>query len=325
MDASAERAQFTLDSSTLSASQPERCDVDHASNSSFATELSALATPRLPRRTTRDRSQFLSVLRRHVQHVGLDAKATVLVVGGMQEDAQVLRDCGFHSITLSNIQDVSNDLAPPADLPIRALDAEDIRLPDESYDVVMVHEVIHHCRSPHRALCELLRVARRVVIMMEPNDSGFMKLLCKLRFSLSFETFAVVDNDYVCGGVRNTPIPNYIYRWNEHEVHKVASSFLAEHTFDLHVYPYWDLNIDERGLAYREQTRISRITDFIGTTNFIRFLHVSQRILNRIPILRRQGNKFFCCLAKNKELRPWLLRDNKGTIAFDRNFQRRLD
>jgi SAM-dependent methyltransferase len=261
------------------------------------------------------------VLRKCIEEARIDANSSILVVGGTQEDAEALSRCGLHRITLSNISGVAGNPNEPGKLPIVAVDAEDARLPDNSYDLVFIHEVIHHCRVPHRALCELLRVARHHVLMMEPNDSAFMRLLGRLRFSFPFELAAVVDNDYVRGGVRNSQIPNYIYRWNKHEVDKLASSFLAEYTFHLLAYPYWDFNVDEKELAYRKQTRISQITRVIGATNFLRILRGFQRVVNHVPPLRCQGNKFFCCIQKTAELRPWLSYQGDGQIAFDRRFQ----
>jgi SAM-dependent methyltransferase len=274
----------------------------------------------LPKRTSKDRSQFLRVLQQQVKRLGIDLGASVLVIGGMPEDAEVLRLCGFNRIALSNIEGLAR--GPES---IQALDAEDIRLPDNAYDIVLVHEVIHHCRCPQLALCEMLRVAKDYVVMMEPNDSFFMRSLGRLGFSFPFEIFAVVDNDYVCGGVRNSQIPNFIYRWNAYDVYRAASSFLAERKFAVHARPYWDFNADERDLGYRKQTRISLITGVMGARNFIRLLHLAQAILNRVPIFSRQGNKFFCCIEKRDQLQPWLVRDDAGNIIFDRSFQQRLD
>jgi SAM-dependent methyltransferase len=280
---------------------------------------------RLPKRSGKDTSGFLLAVRRYVESTRVDTNATVLVVGGMPEDVEVLRRCGFNHIVLSNIEGIADDWEATSNTPVAAVDVENIRLPDDSYDIVVAHEVIHHCRCPHRALCEMLRVAKRRVLLMEPNDSAFMRLLCWLRFSYPFELAAVVDNDYVCGGVRNSQIPNFIFRWNEHEICKATSSFLAEQVFLLHADPYWDFNVQERDLAYREQTRIGTITGMMGVRNFIRLLRAAQTVLNRVPFLRSQGNKFFCGIEKNRGLRPWLTLGQNGQIVFDRTFQRKLE
>jgi SAM-dependent methyltransferase len=275
------------------------------------------------KRTPKDRSQFLRVLQECIDKTGIDVSDRILVVGGTQDDAKFLRSCGFSRITLSNISGAPDVPDGLNDFPVVAVDAEDIQLPDNSYDIVFFHEVIHHCRSPHRALCEMLRVSRRHVLMMEPHDSAFMKLLCRMRFSFPYEIFAVVNNDYVCGGVRNSQIPNFILRWNAWGIHQLISAFLPEYALRMHADPYWDFNASEENLASRRQTRIGLITRMIGATNFLRALRGLQRVLNFVPVLRRQGNKFFCCIQKNTDLKPWLMLDSDGAVIFNRNFQRR--
>jgi SAM-dependent methyltransferase len=257
----------------------------------------------------KDRTQFLSVMSELCNGIADRENLSLLVLGGSGDDIRGLSSLGFRNTTLSNLA-ASPDLSaigqPGNCVPRVAVDAEDMAIPDNSYDIVFAHEVLHHCRSPHRALCEMLRVSRRYIIFMEPNDSLAMRLLVRTRFSLPYELPAVIDNGGKSGGVRDSAIPNFIYRWNKNELFKIIASFLAEYLFSLRTYPYWDFNVDEKELALRNQTKISIITNAVGARNFLITLKWGQRLLNLVPFLRSQGNKFLCLVEKHTELKPWL-------------------
>ena len=205
-------------------------------------------------------------------------------------------------------------------LQLLAIDAEQIGLQDGSFDLVFAHEVLHHCRSPHSALCEMLRVARRDVVLLEPNDSLSMNLLTWTRFSFPYKIFSVVYHENKAGGVRDSCIPNFIYRWSANEIRKTVSSYLAEYISVLHAYPYWDFDVGEEGLLVRKETRIHAITSMIGATTLLALLKALETVLNRIPFLRRQGNKFYCCVEKTGQLKPWLTERN-DEITFNPAFQ----
>jgi hypothetical protein len=149
---------------------------------------------------------------------------------------------------------------------------------------------------------------------MEPNDSLAMRLVVRMGFSFPYEIPAVVDHHGKSGGLRDSAIPNFIYRWNSYELFKTVSSFLAEYTFSVRAHPYWDFNIDEKELELRKQTKLSIITGAIGAENFLMMLRFSQRILNRVPLLRAQGNKFLCLVEKYPELKPWLALDEREIV-----------
>ena len=108
---------------------------------------------------TKDRSRFQQVLQECVRAVGIDVEGDVLIAGGSFEDARVLCAAGFRRMTLSNLQDVTAHELPQIDgVELKAVnaDVENMAVPDGSYDVVLAHEVLHHCRSPHKALLEML-------------------------------------------------------------------------------------------------------------------------------------------------------------------------
>ncbi|HZQ93155.1 MAG TPA: class I SAM-dependent methyltransferase [Terriglobales bacterium] len=273
----------------------------------------------------KDRSGFLRVLRAHIRSGKLATVGNVLAVGASNEDAAVLRAAGFDHITLSNFGggiEWERMAVVAAEYPTLRLDAEQMELPDGSFDVVFAHEMIHHCRSPHRAVCEMLRVSRRYVVFMEPNDCLLMRLLTRLKLSYPFEIAVVIDQGYATGGVRNSNIPNFIFRWDAHEVWKTVSAFLPEESVRVHAYPYWELNASERDLDLRKGTRLKLVAACLGgMRNFVRLLHLGPALLNTLPFVRRQGNKFFCVLEKTGELREWLLREpDTGNIVFNRQY-----
>jgi ubiquinone/menaquinone biosynthesis C-methylase UbiE len=257
----------------------------------------------------KSRDQFRAVFLRHLKTCHIDPNEKLLVIGGSWQDAEFLISAGFKDITLSNFQleveeDAHSNLS--AKVKLLAIDAEQVDLPDGSFDCVFAHEVLHHCRSPHRALCEMLRVARKHAVLLEPNDSFSMRLLTRAGFSFPYEIFSVVYHTSESGGVRDSCIPNFIYRWSANELRKTASSYLAEYEFLTHTYPYWDFNVGEEELSMRKETRIQAITSVVGAKAFLAVLRAFQIVLNAIPILRRQGNKFFGCIEKTGSLRPWL-------------------
>jgi SAM-dependent methyltransferase len=257
-----------------------------------AAQLSTAASPSAS--APKDMSCLLGVLHRYFKTCKVDTNEPVLVLGAGQEDLDMLSACGFKQIVTSNIG-----------APGLALDAEDIALPDNAYPVVFAHAVLHHCRSPHRAVGEMVRVAQKHVFFLEPNDSWALELLVRLKLSFPYELAAVVAHDYVEGGMRNGPIPNYIYRWTGHEVEKCVAAYHPERRLIVRPHPYWDFYVNEEDLLARRESRVASIAKAIGPAGFVRLLHVAQAILNLLPPMRAQGNKFFCAISK-EELHPWI-------------------
>lgn len=256
------------------------------------------------------RRVFNATLRRMPKRPSL--KESVLILGATDFDKAMLEALGFQNVTLSYFGGGSSSALK--------IDAEDIALPNGSFDMVFAHEVLHHVRSPHRALCEMLRVARQHVIFMEPNDSFAMRMLTAAGFSFPFEILSVQAHGFQAGGVRDTNVPNYIYRWNRREVEKTVSSYLAETGGAVHASGYWDFSVDDLDLSLRASTtRLQLFGSIIGERRLLSLLRGSQRILNGITAIRQQGNKFFCVIDKQSTLRPWLKPDGEE-IVFDRGF-----
>jgi SAM-dependent methyltransferase len=250
--------------------------------------------------TPKDKSCLLGVIGRYLEACGVDRSQPVLVLGGEQEDIDILTECGFEQIVLSNLGAAG-----------LALDAENIALADNSYPVVFAHAVLHHCRCPQRAVGEMVRVSQQHVFFVEPNDSWALRMLVRLGLSFPYELVAVVAHEYLNGGMRDGPIPNYIYRWTGREVEKCIASYHPERQFEVRAHPYWDFYANENELLARKESRVGALAEKMGPRNLVTVLRFSQYFLNLLPLLRSQGNKFFCAISK-RELQPWIeMRDGQ--------------
>jgi SAM-dependent methyltransferase len=147
----------------------------------------------------------------------------ILVVCGGQRDKDILSQLGFPCVTISNL-DSRRSAAEFAPYQWSYQDAENLTFKDEEFDFCIVHDGLHHCQSPHRALLEMYRVAAKGLLAFEPHDSMLARMGVWLNFGQEYEVAAVFGNDAVFGGVRNTGVPNYVYRWSEREVKKTICS-----------------------------------------------------------------------------------------------------
>lgn len=161
-----------------------------------------------------------------------DKNASILVCGGGTCDKRVFEDLGFTTVTISNL-DERMDGNEYASFKWKYENAESLSFEDQSFDYVVIHAAIHHASSPHKVLTEMYRVARKGVLAIEPCDSIIVRIFEKLKFAQTYECAAVFYNECQYGGVNNTDIPNYVYRWSERDVEKTIKSYapFVEHNF----------------------------------------------------------------------------------------------
>jgi SAM-dependent methyltransferase len=145
----------------------------------------------------------------------------LLAVCASTPERELFESLDFDRVVISNI--TADGSAADGGYPTVVHDVQRLAIHDSAFDFAFVSDGLHHCSSPHRALLEMYRVARKGVIVFEARDSLLMRIATKLRFSATFELGAVTAHG--TGGVDNGPIPNFIYRWNERELEKTISSF----------------------------------------------------------------------------------------------------
>jgi SAM-dependent methyltransferase len=66
-------------------------------------------------------------------------------------------------------------------------DAEQMPFEDHSFDIVAVHDGLHHLRDPERAIREMGRIARRAVLIMDPAKAALTRVAVKLGIAEDIE------------------------------------------------------------------------------------------------------------------------------------------
>ena len=249
-----------------------------------------------------------STLERLLRDGILDKSTPVLAVAAAEAERALFLDLGFTNVTISNLDSRlrGDEFAPFA---WSFQDAQRLDLPDGAFDFVFVSDGLHHCDSPHRALLEMYRVARRGILVFESRDNTLMRLANRLGLSPHFELEAVIDDDFEFGGVNNTGIPNFIYRWTEREFEKTIQSY---NPTGKHVFRYfYGLNLPWT-VAGMEKSRLKlRVLQFADF-----WLQLGTKLF------KKQCNSFCLITLKPRvpqDLWPWLEAPD-STIRFRRAF-----
>ena len=233
--------------------------------------------------------------------------ASILVIGGGENDKLVFQESGFTDVSISNIDERQSDSEY---YPYKHCfqNAEKLSYKDNEFDYVTAHATLHHCSSPHLALTEMYRVAKKGVLVIESRDSWLMRLLIKIKITPDFETVAIYDHNCKYGGVNNTCIPNYIYRWTEYEVEKTIKSYApyANHKF---LYRY---GLDEPSATKRSKSLSKKI--------IINILSPIYRSI--VKFFPKQQNLFAFFITKPvipDDLQPWIKFDD-GVMSFNESW-----
>lgn len=169
----------------------------------------------------RDRNKFYQEV---VNKLIFPKSQSILVCGAGDLDKRIFEESGFENVTISNLDVRANakDFAP---FKWSFQNAESLSFVDKSFDYVIIHAAIHHASVPHKVLTEMYRVAKKGVLAFEARDSLLMRFLERLELTQIYEHAAVYFNDCRYGGVNNTEIPNFVFRWTEREVEKTIQAY----------------------------------------------------------------------------------------------------
>jgi len=106
------------------------------------------------------------------------------------------------SITRKNFPFITTKIADNEYLPFE----------DDFFDYSFIDAGLHHLPRPTLGLYELLRVSKKGIIIMEPNDSWLTRLLVTIGYATEIENSG-----------------NYVYRYSYREIEKIVKSLFIEH------------------------------------------------------------------------------------------------
>ena len=142
-----------------------------------------------------------------------DPEGTWLTIGDgrLGTDAHFLKQQGV-KVHATDISDALLKVASEKGLidEYSIQNAENLSFPNDSFDYVYCKESLHHFPRPYLALHEMLRVARKAVILQEPRD----QVLEKFSILPAIKKLSGVDKHSF------EPVGNYIYTLSERELEK---------------------------------------------------------------------------------------------------------
>lgn len=232
---------------------------------------------------------------------------SVLICGAGPLDKNVFEALGFLNVTISNldVRAKSTDYAP---YNWSFQNAEALSFEDDSFDFVVIHAAIHHASVPHKVLTEMYRVAKKGVLAFESRDSLLMRTLELFQLTQTYEHAAVYYNDCKYGGMNNTEIPNFVYRWTEREVEKTIQTYA----------PYYKHNfIYKYGAAFPCTPELEAKGKLKGI--FLKTMQPFYWLFTKA--FKKQQNLFAFFIEKpqtNESLFPWLIYDEENSkVVFD--------
>ena len=184
----------------------------------------------------------------------LNSTHSVLCICAWEAEILLFKKLGINNVVSSNIAATEPAKAVARkgyEYQYESFDAMNLPYEDESYDFVFVSDGLHHCSVPHKALAEMYRVCKKGIIVCEACDNILIRLAIKYNLIEEYEVSAIVPETQ-SGGINNSVIPNYVYRWTEREFIKIINSCYpyGKNTFKFDYYLNYPKSYQQNKLLY---------------------------------------------------------------------------
>jgi SAM-dependent methyltransferase len=158
----------------------------------------------------------------------IDKGSNFLLISASMYEVKILKNLGYLNFNITYHDDAEKkqflDYGFKENINLFKSDLRNLAFKDKSFDYAITNATIHHIDLPHKAITELYRVAIKGVLIIESNDSLIMRLATKVKLTEEFEVSSI-NEDKNTGGLLDTGIPNYVYRWTEKEILKLLKAF----------------------------------------------------------------------------------------------------
>lgn len=199
----------------------------------------------------------------------------LIVCGGVGGEGVFFLSAGFKDVTSSDFSSNANTLANRlcshagvTDLKTILLNAESAYLDEDSYDLVVVQDGLHHLPRPALGFTEMLRVAKKAVMVIEPYDS-------------------LVGNLIGTEWEGHSGAINYVYRWNRKMIGQTVKSYLLKNYRSIKVIRVWDHNLTINKIVHKFPARFR--------------LGLAKTIYSILSVFNFSGNNMVAVVTKNSE------------------------
>ncbi|MCE2870848.1 MAG: class I SAM-dependent methyltransferase [Oxalobacteraceae bacterium] len=173
----------------------------------FSDELHAKLYPTWWDATTANHWRHRRFLEGAIDILGPSNDSWLTVGDGSGHDTWILRNEGFTDILTTDIGDgtLKQSYEEGHITKYQKANAESLEFQDNQFDFVLCKEALHHMRRPYQAIYEMIRVAKKAVVIIEPQD-------------------LYIDTPTMSGPARHTweRVGNYVFGFSKREFQKIA-------------------------------------------------------------------------------------------------------
>lgn len=171
----------------------------------------------------------------------------------------------------------------------RVENAEQLSLPDDSTDVVFCKEAHHHFPHPQKGLYEMIRVARKAVILIEPYDKA-----------AGYSLDAIVRQKKLISHATFEPIGNFVYPLSPREIVKIAIVSNMKVVAFKGLNDYYEEGLEFEVADTRKSAKYKRMRRLISLRDTLCKLRMLDYNLGMFAMFKESADEKALVLLRNK-------------------------